>query len=440
MSKPPPSFTIRDNVPLARLHLDSMNPRFEGIDSEEEIIHALFKAERVLSIAKDIAKKGAISPLDRIGVIEMPDNPGHYTVAEGNRRICALKVLHDPRKAPTMANRRAIENLPGRAALPGRFDLVVFRDRDAARAWLELRHLGEQSGIGTRRWNTQQKARFARGSSPDRLALQIMDRATASGWVDTGTRKKIPLTTLTRYLGNPVVRAALGIGSRGDLVFTHNPDEVDAALKQFVLDAVPRSDGSEAPVNSRSDSAQRRQYAQSLHARGIAPVTVARTPKAPPPPKRGGPLGKPRNPRHPSNRPTILPTDLVVKYSDKNLQRLLAEGRKLKPDDGFEFSANYLLRAIIERILVLYAKKRGVFESGMRDSKLVQACHDELVKDGVGRNELKNMRTAYSNPDISYSLHTLGAAVHAASVPGRRDLIRVWDNWEPSLQLILGRL
>lgn len=433
-----PHYKKIEGVPLTRLHLDPENPRHDPIQDEDKIVAQLFRVERVLALAKNIVKNGGISPLEVIGVIEMNDNPGHYVVAEGNRRACALKVLHDPRKAPTVTARNILEPLSKQVAIPSKFSIVVFSDRTAARPWLELRHLGAQNGAGTRTWDATQKTRFAKGVSPDTMALEVLDRAVAAGWIDTATRTKIGITTLTRYLGNPVVRAALGLGNRGSLSYTHEPGEVDAALKHFVLDAVPRKDGSDAPVNSRTKASDWKAYGRSLHDRGLAPKTALPAPTTPPPPTKEE-RTKSRNPRHPDDRPYVIPTDFVISHRDKALQRLVWELRHIKADD-FNFSANYLVRAVIERILVLYAKKENVFRSKMDDRSLTQACHDALERNGVHRSELKNLRIAASNDDSLMSLQTLGAAVHGAHLPTRKSLIAVWENWEDALRLILSRL
>lgn len=438
MTKTHSEFETRDSVPFTKLHLDPENPRHDPIQDEDKIISQLFGAEKVMALIKDIAAKGGISPLDRIGVVEMTGNPGHFIVVEGNRRACALKVLHDPKKAPSTKDQKTIAALE--VALPTKYSVVVFKDRDAAKPWLKLRHLGEQSGAGTRPWDNAAKTRFSRGTAPDWLALAVLDRAEEAGWIDSKSRKLISLTTLTRYLSNPVVRAALGLGSPSELVFTHEPVEVDAALKQFIEDAKPRADGGESPVNSRSKAPDRRAYGQALHAKGMAPRTALPVPIAPPAPIQDRAPQRPRNPRSPDNRSYVMPASFVVKHRDKSLQRLLVELRSLKPDDGYTFSVNYLVRAVIERIMVLYAKKFGVFSPSQNDRQLTQACHDQLLAGGVTKNELKNMRVAISNDDAIHSLNTLGAAVHGAHLPTRRSLIAVWDNWESVLQLMLNRL
>ncbi|MDQ0016849.1 hypothetical protein J2W23_005257 [Variovorax boronicumulans] len=439
MAKVRPDFLNIDDVTLTRLHLDPENPRHDPIQDEDRIIAQLFGAEKTLAVAKDIAQKGAISPLDRIGVIEMEDNPGHYIVVEGNRRTCALKVLHDPKKAPNTTIRDAIEALRASAKVPSKVPVVVFKDRVTAEPWLKLRHLGAQGGAGTREWDSAAKNRFARGATPDRLAVALLDRAEEAGWIDPVSRKTISVTTMTRYVSNPVVRAALGLGSSSELKFTHEPAEVDAALQSFVNDALSQN-GAEPVLSSRSRKADRVAYANALHQRGVAPRTSLPAPIDAPAPQEPTAAKKGRNPRSPDKRPHIVQSSFVAKHGDKNLQRILQELRTIKPDDGYVFSTNYLVRATVERIMVLYAIKHGFHQSGTPDHLLVKQCHEHLGNNGATANQLKVMRVAASNKDVLYSLDTLGSAVHGAHLPTRAGLIAVWDNWEPSLRLMLDRM
>lgn len=429
----------RDGISLARLHLDPDNPRHDPIQDEEKIIAHLMRTEKVQALAKSIVDNGGISPLDAIGVVEMADNPGHFVVAEGNRRTCALKVLGDPKKAPSTTSQKYFQSLAQKASLPKKFSVIVFPDKEAARPWMELRHLGPQDGAGLKSWNSVQKTRFSRGASPDTLALAILERAEGAGWIDAETRKKIGITTLTRYLGNPVVRTALGIGERGSLTFTHEPAEVDVALEKFVSDAIPRKDGTEAPVNSRTKAADWRAYGRQLHTQGVSPTTALPGPIVPPAPTKT-PASRPRGPRHPDKRPNVMPSDFLVRSKDPALQRLVTELKNIRPDDGFPFAANYLLRAVLERVMVLYAKKAGVWKEGLDDRGLTRACNTALVAAGVSLRELKNLRIAFSTDDSTISLQTLGAAVHAAHLPTRKGLIAVWENWAPAVRHMLDRL
>lgn len=439
MTKTQPAFKNLDGVSINKLHLDPKNPRHDPLEDEDEIIAQLYKDEQVLNLAKDIVAKGTLSPLDRTAVIEMEDNPGHYFVVEGNRRVCALKLLHDPHKAPTSEARKALEALAQRFKAPSSLSVVVFADRQGARPWIGLRHLGPQDGAGTLPWDSSQKTRYAEGESPNQLALAVLDRAEESGWINAEQREQLAITTLTRYLSSPLVRAALGLGSNRELQYTHEASEVDAALQQFLADAVPGADGSAPLVHSRSKKSEREAYARELSARGVAPRTLLPSPAQPPEPSKSPKPTKPRGKQHPDDRKYLVPTGFVIQHSDKALLRLKRELLST-PIEDHEFAVNYLLRAFVERVMVLYAQHCKVHGPRMKDKQLVHACVDALTKDGGKDSELKSMRVAASDEDAAHSLHTLGAGVHTGHLPTRKSLIAAWDNWEKALKLMLERL
>ncbi|WP_052121861.1 ParB N-terminal domain-containing protein [Gallibacterium anatis] len=84
---------MRKTLSITRLYLDSKNPRHIPIENQKEIIAFLIENEKIKPLAKDIAEKGLINPLDLVGITE--ENKKKI-VLEGNRRICALKLLLNP--------------------------------------------------------------------------------------------------------------------------------------------------------------------------------------------------------------------------------------------------------------------------------------------------------------------------------------------------------
>jgi len=78
--------------------LDRDNPRInvEPSDKESDIIRKLIKYEDVVDLARKIAKTGLL-PGERI--ITVQEN-GQWVVLEGNRRICACKLLLSPNLVP----------------------------------------------------------------------------------------------------------------------------------------------------------------------------------------------------------------------------------------------------------------------------------------------------------------------------------------------------
>ncbi|SKB27878.1 hypothetical protein [Luteibacter sp. 22Crub2.1] len=439
------------SIPVSRLHLHLENPRHEPVESEAEAIAQLCDEEMVTELAKDIAQRGALSPLEVLGVMPMPGNPGHFISLEGNRRTCALIVANDPQRAPA-AFREQLKRIPGLDQVPRLVKAHVFKGTSDAKQWIELRHLGLQGGAGTKDWDTTQKQRAAgenvKTSARDNtLAVLVLDRLVARGLLSAEDRRRVSVTTLTRYLGSPGVRAIVGLGSAKDLIYTHEVDEVDQALLHLVLDSLnPQADGTYA-VHSRSDAKERVQYANDLKATGHAPSTpLAKATPAPEPTlmrSAGAEAKKPtaskRSANHPDTRKFLIPTDFKVALKDPVLLHLRKEGTELELE-RFSFSGNYLLRAFVEQIMTLFAKKNGRHNAGMSDSKLTQACADLLRTKGLTGKVVTNVEKAAGDQNTGHGLHSLGHAVHGGTIPTPIDLKRHFDTWRPSLEAMLNDL
>lgn len=433
-------------IPISRLHLDLTNFRHEPVASEAEAVTILCNEELVAELADDVVRRGALSPLDLLGVIQAEGNPGHFVAVEGNRRTCALIVLNDPNRAPEKL-RAQLRRLSAKANHPSKVKVHVFSSRKDAKQWIDLRHLGEQGGVGTRTWNPTQKGRAVgdnnRTTARDNtLAISVLDRLEEVGLLSSEQRKKVPVSTITRYLSNPVVRAILGLQGRNELIYTHAADEVDEALCRFVLDSItPGSDGV-CPVNSRASVIERTTYANMLKSEGVSPKTTLEQPSPPPSAsskktsKHNAPGGKSKSARDPDTRRRLVPTDFPIGIDDSVLLRLRKEGLALDVED-FTFSANYILRAMVEHTMTLFLRKRGKWRENMADAALTQACASELKAIGVQGKALSLVEKAAGSQAQPYSLHSLGHVLHGGSIPIAKVVKRNFDSWRPSLEAML---
>lgn len=241
----------RLEVELDRIFLDQENPRHKPYDTQSEVIEYLCVHESILSLARDIATYG-LNPIEQFAVI--PDgNSGDsaltFVVTEGNRRVCALKLLHDPDLAPARLRnsfRQAANGWSGISPLP----CVSFEDRDAVDLWLTRIHDGEQGGKGRRKWSSDQSARHS-GSDKDKVALRILDYAEKKGLISSEERRG-KLTTVTRYVTKVAVQSALGIDATdiNSIRVTKNSDDFDALLGKFLRDLAS------GYVNSRAKGAE----------------------------------------------------------------------------------------------------------------------------------------------------------------------------------------
>lgn len=250
----------RSEVEIDRIFLDQHNPRHKPCVSQSEVIEYLCQHESILSLARDIVAHG-LNPIEQFALIPDDDNDSGtatYIVAEGNRRVCALKLLHDPDLAPTKLRPGFVQAAKGWAGI-GPVPCVVFTDRDAVDLWLTRIHDGEQGGIGRRKWSADQSARHS-GSDKDKIALKILDYAEKKGLISSEERKGT-LTTVTRYVTKAPIQAAMGIDASDiDRIKITKPSaDFDELLGKFLGDLA------NGHVNSRAKGAEAfKAYAKEL--------------------------------------------------------------------------------------------------------------------------------------------------------------------------------
>jgi hypothetical protein len=263
-SEAQPEWPQRIEVAPSDLYLDTENPRHKPVQSEREAIERLCETESIYELAADIADHG-INPLELIAVVPAAEGAdaarGPYVVAEGNRRLCALKLLADPDAAPAalvekfrgLAARRPVRTIPAQ----------LFPDRDAARTWLERLHSGSFGGRGRLQWSAEQKTRFLGGGRHAR-AQALLDIAEREGLI-TAAQREGKLSIVDRWISNPVFREALGIDfPKGDsgIMFTRPPADRKRLLSTF-MDLVKKGEA-EGGISTRAKADDMKRKAREI--------------------------------------------------------------------------------------------------------------------------------------------------------------------------------
>lgn len=222
-----------------------------------------------------------INPLEIFAVIRAEKKGSKATqsfiVAEGNRRMCALKLLDDPDLAPAKF-RKDFTKLSEEAVRIPEVSGIVFEDETELDLWLERIHGGVQGGVGRKPWSPEQKTRHI-GDRKNVLAQTVLDYAEKKGFISTEHRKG-KLTTAQRYLGNAFLRDALGLDSSNlDDVTRDRPEQdFDILLSKFASDLVS------GKVHSRSNKDDIKKYSRELAAnqnisnKRVAPESVVSNP------------------------------------------------------------------------------------------------------------------------------------------------------------------
>ena len=234
---------------VADVLLDEQNPRFpEPVDSQVGAINALLDLgrDKMIALARDIAETEALDPTNPPIVVELD---GEVVVLEGNRRFAVLKLLRNPQLAEATATQKAFDRIRKEskgdgttAEGPDEVVCWVVRSREEAHRWIELRHTGQNGGVGTDPWNSYQSNTFRRqkGTANDRAWLVV--RAALATFADDQplvrdirTVRDTKFTNLSRLLGRPYVRDAFKISVVDDEVSfqTESPFYVDVLRTMF---------------------------------------------------------------------------------------------------------------------------------------------------------------------------------------------------------------
>jgi len=270
---------LKMTVNVDKLFLATDNPRHEEVDSEMEAIAKLSKTENVAEIARDISRHG-LDPSARLIVYPVEEDlkvnqigkKTTFVVADGNRRLCALKLLHDPDKAPAHV-RAAIERSSSQWMDPiEEVDVVVILDEERRRHWLNRIHNGTQGGAGRKQWSSEQKTRFS-GTKRNIIAQILLDFAQASGLISEGDRKG-SFSHMARLVGNVLVSDTLGLDtSNGPEELQRNrPYSVfELVLKNVIKEAIDKRLGSQASKLSIDSFAHEIQIQPGFTNERIAP-------------------------------------------------------------------------------------------------------------------------------------------------------------------------
>ncbi len=213
-----------------KLQLDLQNPRFARQDNQLKALAALISdaPDKLIRLARDIKAYG-LDPINPLLVIS--EENGYHSVLEGNRRLAAVRLLHG----------HGLEHIPDnlKYLVPDIYDpsvvtpvqCVIVSTREAAQHWLELRHTGENQGVGVVRWSAAQRERFRPTRTHAAKGLDFLRWARRLDPSDSDLQEacdlieRTKITTLGRIAGDPNVRKELGLlYSLGDFAILNSPD------------------------------------------------------------------------------------------------------------------------------------------------------------------------------------------------------------------------
>jgi hypothetical protein len=419
------------NIPLDSLIVNCANDRHGELENETAAIAWLFNhhESHMRNLAKDIVSKGEIYEPPLV----FPEGE-KATVFDGNRRVTCLKLLANPRRAPTVELQEFFKD--HRAKWPGEFpdriQCQVETDRDRIDDILFRRHTGTQSGVGQTTWDDRMKTNFiertGRGGAFN-VADEIERRLETAGMLPA---KKIPRSTVNRLLSAEALRNRVGITvNKGKLEFTHHEPVVlealrriadDLALKRIVLGDIWDVDG-------------KRDYLDTLEKERVLP-TAAHALKKPKDDALSGPrkvTPPPRAPK-PPQRTTLIPDVAYNIIWAGRLQR----HREIWEELQFRLhltehpnAISVLFRVLLELSVENYIERTSLASIGQNDKlarKAMRVAEDLYAKKKIDQKHLQVFQK-FQHLDPLVSMDTLNRYVHSPNfAPSPEHLTALWSS------------
>jgi hypothetical protein len=440
-------------VPVSQLLVDMENPRLDVPQpSQLESIRTLVSGQKskIINLAKDILEN-RLNPSEAMIVTLVNGDNQRYLVLEGNRRLCALKIMENPDLVLdlfTAATKKQIRELSvAYQENPiGDITCAIVGDRDEARRWIELRHGGEQEGAGIVRWGAAETARFRQRLGQKEIHLQILDYLEEKGALTPESRQSVPVTSLKRVVEDRHTRDQLGYDMKdGQLVVSGDPQKMVDILTRVASDLssgrvrtkdiyhkedrvsyvnrilVEAEQGKSVTVNEVSVSPQ--------------PVLVDMTPSGVPAAesgrKRQVPLGK--------NRPFLIPPKVKLIIHQTRINEIYSELKQLLIQE-YPNSVAVLFRVFIELSVDDYISRNPAeFKKGPEDpsytlnKKLIEVADHLKANHKLTEHQSRAVRhAAQADNFMAASVNVLNQYVHNPNFkPALDDLRSAWDNLQP---------
>lgn len=439
-----------ETIPITSIVLDIQNPRLiDEFDSQHSALVELFLDEqnKVYPLMKHIAENG-VDPLVRVMVL--PNN-GDYIALEGNRRICALKVLSSPDILEGEVSDGKLKDIRKLRAeffktTVTEIDCAVADSREEADLWIQLRHTGSNSGVGVVDWGAEQKGRYlVRLNKPKPIAIQVLDIVHEYGSLSEAAKKSTRRVTdaIRRVVTDADFQSNLGYQIVQNTIQSKHPPKEVAKVFSKLVDDLKTGVINTTHVHSKkgrldyikkfgpSNRPNPKTAGSTLQAVGGSNAVVPSATTAP------------KKPTSQINRERLVPNDFKVTIKHRRCDKLFKEMKQLKLVP-FTNTVGILLRAFLELSVDEFMDKNSIRvnkgKPTLTNKILATADYLETLPGGQGMSKGK-LRPIRKFADIAHAtlsnVDTLHSYVHDRHLhPTPNDLKVHWDN----IESFIGRI
>lgn len=418
-------------IALDSLQVNRANDRHGELENETAAFAWLFNnlEQRMKNLANDIVTQGVIYEPPLVSPSE-----GHFVVYDGNRRVTCLKLIQNPRKAPTIELQEFFEKLKQRwvGDFPNHLECQVETDRDRIDDILYRRHTGSQNGVGQSNWDDRMKLNFINRTGKEsglNVAEEIEKLLTKEGRLP---RKKIPRSNLNRLLSAEAFRNRVGLTvSKGRLEFLHEERIVIAALARIADDLANKR----KTLDHVWDVDAKRAYLDELEQDQVLPTAAHAlkkpTIKAPTADQTVPPTPRPRP--QPQRRTTLIPNSNYPIGWAGRIQRHRAIWEELQFKLCLSESPNAisaLFRVLLELSVENYINQTSLQTVRDNDTfaRRILRVAEDLQSKGKISNKYLDVFKKFPQYDALVSADTLHRYVHSPNfAPSPEHLTALWD-------------
>ena len=440
------------SVPVADLLLDTQNARLgDEQPSQQAASRSLAEQQehRLVVLARDIVEHG-VDPTNLPAVLATGDQRRRYVVVEGNRRLLALKALETPSiVSGTLSAKdfRALQALSARyhQAPISELTCVLFDDQAELDHWVRLRHTGSNEGAGLVTWDSNEIDRYrarhggGRGRTPGGQVLDFMER------IDGPGSSRGILTSLTRLVNSPAVRAAVGLEkSQGELTTRFPSEEVAKGLRRILEDLRSGT----VKVSDIYHEPQRRKYIESFTSADLPdpgtalgqPIPLADLRPGQTPTSSTKPATKPRAKARPKAAPrtSVIPSTCRLNPKMPRLNTIYNELLTLSVET-YPNAAAVSLRVFVELSVDQYMDDHSL-PRGEELYKRLKAVAAHLEAAGKIPADLRKVIDRVANTQktvLAASTTTFNQYVHNAfAMPKPMELYAMWDELQPFMEKV----
>jgi len=420
------------HIPLAALAINRANDRHGELENETAAIAWLFNnfELHMRNLTKDIVLSTQVFEPPLV----FPEGDQHI-LFDGNRRMTCLKLLDNPRRAPTVELQEFFSDQRSRwrGDFPEMIQCQVENDRDRIDEILFRRHTGSQGGVGQSNWDDRMKSNFINRTGKGggfNAADEIERRLAAAGFLP---HKKIPRSNLNRLLSGETFRNRVGFtGAKGKFEFTHNEPMVLRALRRIaddfanqhvVLGDIWDVDGKRAYLDGLENEGMLPTAEHSLASKNLDAKTETIVPNRP----------MPRPAPRPQKRNNLIPNiNYNIAWSGR-IQRHRAIWEELQFHLNLTDHPNaisVLLRVLVELSVENYISQTRLetVQSNDNLARRVLKVSDHLRSQGKINQKYFELLSKFPQADTLLSADTLNRYVHSPNfAPSPEHLRALWD-------------